>query len=423
MSVHMFQGLLGVLFIIAVCWGLSESRKNVNFKQVFGGLVVLGGLTALILHFPPIRKVFLWIGDGVMALKDATVEGTKFVFGYLGGGDLPFESTGNAFVFAFQILPMVIVISALAVALFHLNILPFLVKLFSKLLRKTMGIGGALGLCGGAQIFLGQTEAPILVRPYLKFMSRSELFSVMVMGMATTSATIMGLYAVFLEGIVASPISHILTASVIGVPSALMLSRVLVPHVEEDTHGDMVAPYVTTSTMDALSKGTGDGLRLYGNILAMLIVFVALVSLVNVALGAILPNMGGEPVTIQMLLGYILSPFVWLMGVPWEEAQSAASLLGLKTALNEVYAFIELAKIKGEGLSSGTRLIMTYALCGFANISSVGIMIGGLGSMVPDRRQDILTLSFKALLVGALASCLSATVVGLLNGFGEALAS
>ncbi len=417
MAQNLFQASFGILFFIVFCWVISENRKNVHSFQVIIGLMVQFAFAAVIMHVPFVQKFFKWIANGVMALKDATMEGTKFVFGFIGGGDLPFESTGNTFVFAFQALPMIIVVSALSMLLFHWRILPLMVRGISWLMRKSMGIGGGLGVCSAAQVFLGQTEAPLLVRPYLKDMNRSEIFSIMCMGFATTSATIMGLYALVLEQTVPNSMVHILTASIISVPAALTLSRIVVPNTQDRTSGKLHSPYEFSGSMDAISKGTTDGIRLFINVLAMLIVFVALVTLVNMILGN-LPYFNNEPITLQRMLGAVMAPVTWLMGVPWKDALSAGSLLGIKTILNEFYAFTELAKITDAQMSVHSRIIMTYALCGFANISSVGIMIGGFGSIVPEQRNEIISLSFKALIVGTLSSCLSGTVVGILWWFG-----
>lgn len=409
------QALLGVGAFFMVCWGFSENRKQIPFLSIVFGIVAQFAIAALIMNVEIVHQVFLYLSKGVLAIRDATLQGTSFVFGFVGGGAPPFDVKGNTFVFAFQVLPMIMVVSALAMLLFYWRILPAFVKGVSWLMRKTFGIGGALGVCSAAQIFLGQTEAPLLVRPYLKDMSRSEIFSIMCMGFATTSATIMGLYALVLEHTIPHSTVHILTASIISIPAALSLSRMVVPPSQNQTAGDMVMPYAFTGATDAISKGTSDGIRLFINVLAMLIVFVALVALVNKIL-SLLPSFMGAPLTLQGILGTLMSPLAWLMGIPWEEAKVAGSLLGVKTVLNEFYAFTELAKIPDVSLSLHSRVIMTYALCGFANVSSIGIMIGGFGGLVPEKRSDIISLSFKALVVGTLSSCLSGTVVGLLGG-------
>ena len=413
MTQSILQALFGIIVFVTFCWAISENRKRVNYKRTCAGLLIQAAIAAVILHIPFARQIIGYMTDGVLALKNATIEGTSFVFGFLGGGAVPFDVKGSTFVFAFQTLPMVIVISALSMLLFHWKILPVVVRGISWVMKKSMGIGGALGVCSAAKIFLGQTEAPLLVRPYLKEMSRSEIFTVMCMGFATTSALIIGLYAMILENILPHSMVHLVTASIISIPAAITLSRIVVPPTTLSTEGAMVVPYEFSGSMDAIAKGTGEGVRLFVNIIAMLIVFVALVSLCNRML-ALFPDFMGEAVTLQRLLGVVMSPVAWLMGISWQEAKTAGSLLGIKTILNEFYAFTQFAKIGSDGLSTHARTVMAYALCGFANISSLGIMIGGLGSIVPEKRQDILSLSFKALVVGTLASCLSGAIVGIL---------
>ena len=358
------------------------------------------------------------LGDAVMELKEATMQGTSFVFGFIGSPQQPFEvkEGANTFSLAFQALPMVFVVSALSMLLFHWGILPAIVRMFSAGLKRAMNIGGALGVCGAAKVILGQTEAPLLIRPYLKDLSRSELFTVMTLGMATTSGTIMALYAFILNGVIPNVLSHILTASLISVPAALTISRILIPQVDDHTDGKLVVPYAFKNSMDAVTQGTSDAIKLFINIVAMLIVFVALVALVNRMLG-LLPEIGGAPVSMERILGTVVAPLTWLMGVPWAEAHQAGSLLGIKTVLNEIYAFQQLATMSENGLSEHTRLIMVYALCGFANMASLGIQIGGLGAMVPTRRDDIINLGPKAVIAGSLATMLSGTIMGLLSFF------
>jgi len=375
-----FQACAGLIIFIFLAWVFSENRKQVKFKSVFLGLAIQIILAILVTKFSVVRSGFLWLGEGVMALKDATAAGTGFVFGYLGGGEAPYSAKegANTFIFAFQALPMVIVLSALAMLLFHWRILPIIVKGFSKIFQKTLGIGGALGVCAAAKIFLGQTEAPLLVRPYLGKFTRSELFTVMTAGMATTSISIMVLYAMILEGTVPDPIAHILTASIISVPAAIVISRILIPQVGEDTSGHLVVPYQFSGSMEAIAQGTSDGMKLYMNILAMLIVFLAIVAIANGLLG-LLPLMNGEPMSLQLLLGYILAPLAWFIGIPWEEAIPAGALLGKKTILNEIVAFVSLAALP----------------------------------------KGILSMkSSKALIAGTIASCMSGAIVGILYSFG-----
>ncbi|MFN7709605.1 MAG: NupC/NupG family nucleoside CNT transporter [Holosporales bacterium] len=415
-SPSIIQGIFGLCSFILFCWLISENRRKVDVKNILIGLGLQVVLAFLILQVDVIKTGFLAVSSAIGTLKDATTEGTKFVFGYLGGGDVPFEMKPGAssFIFAFQPLAMVMVVSALSMLLFHWKILPILVRGFSWALRRTLNIGGALGVCAAAKVFLGQTEAPLLIRPYMAKFSRSELFTVMTAGMATTSATIMVLYSTILENTIANPISHILTASIISIPAAIVVSRIMIPHVGEDTSGDMVLPYQFSGAMDAVSTGASEGIKLFLNILAMLIVALALVKLVNMILGAF-PDVVGEPLTLQRIFGVVMAPVAWLMGISWSEALIAGNLLGTKTVLNEVVAFIGMAELPKDSLSTHSNLIMTYALCGFANLSSIGIQIGAIGTMVPERRKDIIALGFRAVIAGTIASCMSGTVVGLLS--------
>lgn len=417
MFIQEFQGLLGILFFLGVCWLVSENRKKVSPKIIIMGLLTQVFLAVIMTELTMVRSFFMKLGQLVAALKDATLQGTSFVFGYIGGGEIPFlmKEGGNTFSLTFQALPMVFVVSAISMLLFYWRILPLIVKCFSWILQRVMGIGGALGVCGAAKIFLGQTEAPLLIRPYLNELSRSELFTVMTLGMATTSGTVMALYAALLDSAVPNVLAHILTASIISVPAAITLSRIMVPQVGDVTSGNLIMPYEFTSSMDAISKGASDGIRLFINIVAVLIVFVALVALLNKMMASVLPYVYGEPLTLQRVLGTIMAPFTWLMGIPWEEAKIAGSLLGTKTILNEIYAFTELSRMTPDLLSPHSRLIMVYALCGFANFSSIGIQIGGLGTMAPERRKDIISLGFKAVFAGTLSTMMSGTIVGLLS--------
>ncbi|MBL9028975.1 MAG: nucleoside:proton symporter [Caedimonas sp.] len=409
-----FQACLGIVVFLIFSLFLSENRRKVDYKFAILGLVIQAFLAFLITKITVVQNAFLWLSEGINKLKCATCEGTKFVFGYLGGGDVPFlmKEGASPFIFAFQPLPMVMVVSAISMLLFHWKILPLIVHGFSWALRKSLNIGGALGVCAAAKVFLGQTEAPLLIRPYLAKFTRSELFTVMTAGMATTSASIMILYGQILENTIAHPISHILTASIISIPAAITISRIMIPQTGEDTSGELVLPYHFSGAMDAVSQGASDGMKLFLNIIAMLIVTLALVALMNYILGNF-PAFDHEPITLQRILGIVMAPVTWLMGIPWEEAKTAGNLLGTKTILNEVVAFIDLANLKAT-LSPHTNLIMTYALCGFANLSSIGIQIGGLGTMVPERRAEIISLGFRALIAGTIASCLSGTLMGLL---------
>jgi len=406
--------LLGLCVLLVVTWAVSEQRSAVRLRVVALGLVMQLTLALLLIKLPAVQAVFLGLNRLVLALQSATEAGTTFVFGYLGGGEAPFETTypANSFVLAFRALPLLLIVSALSSLLFYWRILPRVIGAIGRLLSKWMGIGGALGLGAAANIFIGMTEAPLLIKPYLRQMTRGELFALMSCGMATVAGTVMFLYASILGEVIPGAMGHILTASVLSAPAALLIAHMLVPDPEPATGTDADPTSPASSSMDAISRGTLDGIQLLINIVAMLVVLVALVSLANQLLGW-LPSIGGEPLTLQRMLGWVMAPVVWLIGIPWAEAQTAGSLMGVKTVLNELLAYIDLAKLPDEALSPRSRLIMTYALCGFANFGSLGIMIGGLGALAPERRGEVVALGIKSILAGTLATLMTGAVVGL----------
>jgi CNT family concentrative nucleoside transporter len=410
------QGVLGIIVFLGLAWAFSEKRKAVKLGSVLAGIGLQFAIAGILLYIPFFKNRFLLLNNVVVALDSATRAGTSFVFGYLGGGPPPFmmQDPGANFVLAFQSLPLVLVIGALSALLFYWRILPYVVQAFSFALRKTLRIGGALGLGASTTIFLGMVEAPLVIKPYLKSMTRSELFSLMSVGMACIAGTVMILYATILNGIIPDPLGHILVASFIHVAAAITVARIMVPETAETTAGALLPERGATSSMDAIVKGTSDGLLLLLNITAMLLVMVALVQLVNVLIG-FLPTLGGQPLTLQRILGFIMSPVVWLFGIPWSQAQSAGSLMGTKTILNELLAFLEMARLPQEALDPRSRLIMTYALTSFANFGSLGILIGGLGSLAPERRDEVVNLGFRAILAGTLATCMTGAVVGILT--------
>jgi len=409
-----FQGLLGIVVFLALAWAVSEQRRGFRSRTVLAGVAVQFGIAAVLLYVPFFKKIFLLLNNVVLSLEAATRAGTSFVFGYVGGGTPPFlmQDPGAGFILAFQALPLVLVIGALSALLFYWRILPVIVRGFSFVLQKTMNIGGALGLGASTTIFLGMVEAPLVIKPYLKDMTRSELFSLMTVGMACIAGTVMILYATFLTGVIPDPLGHILIASFIHVAAAITVARIMVPETGEETSGSLVPAKTATSSMDAVVKGTMDGLHLLLNIIAMLVVMVALVHLVNLLIG-LLPNVGGQPLTLQRIFGLVMAPIVWLFGIPWSQAQTAGYLMGTKTILNELLAFLEMAKLPAGALDDRSRLIMTYALASFANFGSLGILIGGLGSLTPERRDEVVALGMKALLAGTLATCMTGAVIGI----------
>jgi CNT family concentrative nucleoside transporter len=405
----------GFLALAALAWVFSENRWGVRPRLVAAGLLLQVGLAALLLKLPFSQNAFLALNRAILALEEATAAGTAFVFGYLGGGPFPGEVTNPAasFVLAFRALPLVLVMSALSALLFHWRVLPLVVRGFSRVLERSLGVGGALGLSAAANVFVGMVEAPLLVRPYLRDMDRGELFAVMTCGMATIAGTVLALYASFLRGIVPDVVGHLLTASLISAPAALTVAHLMIPSRGDPTRGELKHPDRYGSSMDAVTRGTGEGVSLLLHIVAMLIVLVALVSLANQALG-LLPAAGGAPVTLQRLLGFVMAPVVWLTGIPWSEALAAGALMGTKTVLNELLAYLELAALPSGTLSPRSQLILTYALCGFANFGSLGILIGGLGAMAPERKAEVVELGLRSILAGTLATCMTGAVAGML---------
>lgn len=410
----LIQSLIGYAAFVAMAWLLSENRQRVPWRTVAGGVVLQGFLAVAILKLPVLQAGFVALNDGLLALQDATRAGTAMVFGHLGGGPLPYPESapGASFVLAFQALPIVLVMSALSALLFHWRVLPLLVRAMSWLLERTLGVGGAVGLSTAANVFVGMVEAPLLVKPYLAHVSRGELFVIMSAGMAGVAGTVMGLYAGIVGPRLPDALGHILAASFISAPAAIVFAVLMVPPVGVPTGRGVELPRLDGSTMDAITRGTSEGLQLLLNIVAMLIVLVALVALANQLL-ALLPH-AGRPWSLQGLLGAAMAPLAWLAGVSWREADAAGALLGTKTILNELVAYIELAALPPDALSARSRVIMLYALCGFANLGSLGIMVGGLTTMAPGRRREILELAPRTLVSGTLATLSCGCVVGLL---------
>jgi len=412
-----FQGILGIIAILLLAW-LCGGRQKQSMKIITTGLGLQFILAILLLKVGPFREILLLLNRGISAIIRATETATTYVFGFIGGGPTPFEVTdpGALGSLAFTALPIVLVTSVIAALLWHWRIIPFIVNGFSHLLQKSFGLSGEIGFSAAVSIFFGQVEAPLLIRAYLDTMSRAELFILMTCGMATVAGTVMGLYASLLTGVIETPLSHILVASVISAPAAIMLAIMMRPLDEpvgislEDASVKAKKALHYQGNMDAIMQGTMVGLRMLVNIVATLIVFIALAALIDEIL-SLLPVIGGEPVTLARLSGIVFSPLMWLIGIPWEEAYSAGQLMGTKTILNEFIAFVNLQTTP---LTEHSRLIMTYALCGFANLGSAGIMIAGLMTICPNRIKEIMTLAPWSILSGTLATSMTAAIVGLI---------
>ena len=413
-----FQICIGFIGLVCIAIPFSQNRSSINYKHIIAAIFLQITLAFALLKIPFIVQIFAYLSEGVTALQAATQEGAQFVFGYLSNSSTsPFESsgTGNAMIFAFQILPLIIVISSLSALLWFWNILPLIIRAISKLFEKLFNIGGPIGLGATANIIMGQVEAPLLVRPYLSKMSEKELLILMTAGMSTVSGSIM----IALVSMLAPQfpdinlIQHLVSASILSIPAAIMYANIMIPSSEVTNFDGNSVPKVYDSSMDAITRGTRDGLDICLNVGAILIAFIALVSLLNSLLGILGAWIGISDLSLQLILGFIFFPIVWLMGVPLSETLASAELLGLKTALNEFVAYGALANIEPGVLSDRSKLITLYALCGFANFSSVGILVPGIGAMAPERKNDLIKVSLKALIGATLASCMTGLVIGI----------
>ena len=399
------HALIGIAGLVTLAWLMSEKRWIVPWRAVGVGLALQSALALVFLKIPVVKEAFLKLNDALLLLEQATQAGTSLVFGYLGGGPAPFQVSdpASSFVLAFRALPLVLVISALSALLFHWRVIPAVVRVISLALEKLMGVGGVVGLSTAANVFVGMVEAPLFIRPYLAQVSRGELFAIMVGGMASIAGTVLFLYGSILRPMLPDAVAHLLIASILSAPAALVVAFVMVPPQGAATRGQIELRSEAASSMDALTRGTLEGAQLLLNIVAMLVVFVALVALLNLIIA---------PYTLQGMLGWLLTPLAWLAGIPWSEARLAGGLLGTKTVVNELVAYVELSNMPQ--LSERSRLLLTYALCGFANFGSLGIMIGGLGTLCPERRSEVVALGFKSIVAGTFATCLTSATVALM---------
>jgi concentrative nucleoside transporter, CNT family len=408
-----WQSALGFSMFYLCAWLLSAARSKIAWRTVLLalGMQILIGL--IFYKFPYFQQITLAFNEALSGIARATEAGTSLLFGYLGGAPSPFklEPGGNNFVLAIQTLPVVVVISALTSLLFHWRILPMVVRVFSWALTRSCGIGGALGLSSAANIFLGPVESPMFVKPYLAKLSQGELFAVMVGGMAGIAGTMMVLYGIVLQPAVPGAIGHILIASLMSAPASIAISALMQPHEGPHTSALVVQEDSAQSAMDAIARGTVEGMQMLINIIAMVLVLTALIALLNQLLSWV---SGSQTLSVQGILGVLMAPCAWLVGVPASEAQVAGQLIGTKTVLNEYLAYVNLTQLAPGALSERSRVLMTYALCGFANFGSLGIMIGGLGTLCPERRGDIIQLGYRCLIGGTLCTLSGAAVIGVL---------
>ena len=410
------RGLAGLVVLALLAWLIGGAQRDVPWRVVVGGFVLQTALAALFLKLPAAIVVLVYADGAVGALQSATDAGTALVFGFLGGGPLPYAEThpGASFILAFRALPMVLVVSALVSLLTHWGVLQRIVGVMAWLLARTLGIGGALGLGAATHIFVGMIEAPLLVRPYLAGMSRGELHALMSCGLAGIAGTMMAIYGAIVAPAIPNSFSQILVAAVLSTPAALSLSALMVPFVpNHDARASLVDTDRSSGATAAIVRGTMDGVGLLAAIIATLIVLVALVTLANTAVGLV--AVGGAPLSLQRIFACGFRPLVWLVGVPWDQSAEAATLMGTKTVVNEFVAYLDLAHLPSGTLDARSRLMMVYALCGFANLGSLGILLGGLGQLLPERRAEVAALGWRALITGTLATLTSGAVVGLLT--------
>ena len=411
----LLQSFVGLALLIFLCLIFSESRTDVKLRIVGKSLLLQTVLALILLKLPASQGLFVFLNDGISVLQAATRAGTSFIFGYLGGDALPFQTSdqGDGFILAFQAMPLIIVVSVISSILMYFKILPLIMRGFSFILEKTIEVGGAVGLGVSANAFLGMIESPLLIKHYLQKISRGELFAIMVAGMATIAGTMLALESAIISSVVPNAIGHLISCSLITLPAAIYIAHIFVPDNSLITTGQGESDRGADSLVDAISVGTSNGLQIFLNVIAMIIVIVALVFLVNAFLGA-LPEIAGEEVTLERVLGFLLIPLTMMMGIPFDQAFTAGQLMGTKLVLTEFIAYVRLGELPLEVMSERTRLIMTYALCGFANFVSLGIMVSGLITLVPKRKQEIIDLGLKSLVAGTIATCTTAALVGII---------
>ena len=410
------QSALGLFAFPLIALVFCRGRRQFNGRIWLAAIGLQLILALIFIKVPWFQTLFRLMNEGVLELQDATAAGTSFVFGYLGGGPLPFQevSPQNTFIIGFRALPLIIVIGSLTALLSYWKILPWIIQTLSKLFSRSLKIGGAVALAGAANVFIGMTEAPLFIRNSINKLSSSELFMVMTLGMSTVAGTVLVLYATFLDQVIPNAVGHIFTASIISIPAAVLISLLIVPQDGEPTSADAELQFDFNGPMDAVAQGGINAMQMMISIIALLISFLALVYLCNSFLG-LFPEVAGATLSLERILGWIMAPACWLMGIPWSEATTAGSLMGIKTVLNELLAFIRQSQLPVDALSARSDLIISYALCGFANFGSLGILIGGLSTMAPERRKEISSLGLLSILSGTLATCMTASVIGLLT--------
>ena len=411
------QGLIGIALILAMALALSENRRaRPSWRWIAGAVLAQLAVAIVITRAPLVWDIVRLANHGVAAVEKATLAGSSYMFGYTGGAPIPFEmkaGEGPPLIIAFQILPLVIVFSALAALFWHWGVLAAIVRGLSWALQKTLGVSGVVGLSGGANIFLGVVESPLVIRAYFEKMSRAELFSVMVLAMSTISGAVLVLYAQTLSKVVPDAVGHMISASLISLPAAILIARLMTPG-EGKTDAVIGSSLKYESRIDAIIRGTMDGVQLFLAVIGVIIVMFALVALADQIL-SVLPQVGGEPVTLRRAFGWILSPFMWTLGVPWDQAPAAGALMGTKAILNEYVAYLQLASMPADVFDPRARLIVVYALCGFANLASIGLLVSTISTLAPVRRAEVAALGVRSWIAGNFASAMTGAVIGLVT--------
>lgn len=413
------QGLIGIALILTLAWTVSEDRDaRPSWRWIVGALALQFVLAIAIVRVPQIWAVMSLANRAIAAIERATLVGSSYMFGYTGGGPIPFEMQAGAaapVIVAWQILPLIIVFSALSALLWHWGVLRAAVRGLSWALRKALGVSGVVGLGAGATMFLGVVESPLVLRAWFARMSRSDLFAIMTLIMATISGAILVLYATTLSRTLPDAVGHMIVASLLSLPAAILVARVMVPPaggVVDSTEVQTDLSY--DSSIDAVVRGTMDGVQLMLAVIGVIIVAFALVNLVDQAL-ALLPLVDGAPITLRRSFGWILAPVMWTIGVPWSDAPAAGSLMGTKAILNEYVAYLDLAALPAGTLAPRSLLITTYALCGVANLASVGLIVSTIGTLATERRSEVAALGMKSWLAGNMVSMMSGAVIGIVT--------
>lgn len=413
-----FQGLIGIAVMLVLAWCLSEDRKaRPSWRWIGGALLLQVAIALVVTRVPLVWTVMGYANKAVSAIEQATLAGSSYMFGYIGGAPIPFvlkPDTDAPLIVAFQILPLVIVFSAISALLWHWGILRVAVRGLSWCLRRTLGVSGVVGLGGGATMFLGVVESPLVLRAWFARVSRADLFMIMVMIMATISGAILVLYATTLSKTVPNAVGHMIVASLISLPAAVLLARIMVPG--DATQGtEEAAPELAyDSSMDAVIRGTMEGVQLMLAVIGIIIVVFALVNLTDQML-AWAPLVDGEVLTLRRMFGWLFSPLMWAIGIPWNEAPAAGALMGTKAILNEYVAFLDLAAIPAGTLSPRSLVIVTYSLCGVANLASVGLLVSTISVLAPQRRAEVGALGMKSWIAGNLVSLMTGAVIGLVT--------